>query len=37
MDLVFTGPMFRSFIGYDDVFRDVERLLNAKKDRKSVV
>lgn len=30
MNLVFTGPMFRSFIGYDDVFRDVERLLNAK-------
>ena len=35
MDLVFNGPLFRSFIGYDDIFRDVERLLNTKNNTDS--
>ena len=32
MDFVFNSPMFRSFIGYDDVFRDVERMLASKQE-----
>lgn len=32
MDLIFSSPMFRSFIGYDDLFKDVERLMATKNE-----
>jgi molecular chaperone IbpA len=34
MDLVFSSPLFRSFIGYDDLFKELEVVL-ASKDNSS--